>query len=387
MMSKRAFLSLLIMALMIVPVGTLSWWSTSVREGHQQGGGTGTGVRGWVGNNHTGSDPTEHKVVSTGLYTGEVMHRFWVDDSTTHPGTKEIYHSVSTDTGITWSAPTNLTPDDGFDSRYFDVYAVNEDIGVAWVEVGDGIGGTGDDRVYFMHSSDGGQTWGAPIVAVTPTDGRAISKVSLAFNEDGDLAIGFINYTGINLRTGWGWGLHWVSEYVYVNMGFDVDLYVGDFWHTTIFNGWFVVHVAFSWMLPISPFPIYSTYVNYTYYWRALYPPGFRRSTDGGSGEMKPVGPGEATDARISGANNSLVISYTDLSGTPDVYFISSSNTGTTWGSPAAVSDTADGVADHPAVGDGVEAAAATVFIDVAADVDIVPQFHVGADDIITLLL
>gem|GEM_PF-2937477 len=71
-------------------------------------------------------------------------------------GTPEVYFSRSTDAGMSWSAQTMVSSDDGTYSQYPTVCVNGSEVYAAWVESGD---------ILCSYSSDGGQTFGTPFNA------------------------------------------------------------------------------------------------------------------------------------------------------------------------------------------------------------------------------
>jgi|GEM_PF-6323675 len=83
----------------------------------------------------------------------------WQDNRT---GNFEIYFKKSTNAGRNWSSDSQLTSTTS--QSYWPTIAVKDNyIYVAYIEKGDELGRGYDDEIYFIRSTDEGNTWSSPI--------------------------------------------------------------------------------------------------------------------------------------------------------------------------------------------------------------------------------
>ncbi len=122
--------------------------------------------------------------------SGDVVHAVWTDFRDGN-GNREIYYKRSTDGGLTWAADQRLTYE--YIISYEPSLAVfGSDVHVVWTS-----SFSGDYKIYYKHSTDGGITWGDdvqltnniksynPSIAITGTN------VHVTWNDerDGNLEI------------------------------------------------------------------------------------------------------------------------------------------------------------------------------------------------------
>ena len=92
---------------------------------------------------------------------GDTVHVVWADRLSANKGA--IYYTRSADTGLTWSSPIPIT--DVNRNAWNPAIAVNgANIHVVWREI-DTV--TGHRSSWYIHSLDGGNTWGTILVLVT----------------------------------------------------------------------------------------------------------------------------------------------------------------------------------------------------------------------------
>jgi len=82
---------------------------------------------------------------------GGLLHVVWYDGRT---GQCEIYHKRSDDNGVTWTTDQRITNTPG-NSDYPSVAVRGADIHVVWME-----NDNGEWEVYYVRSTDAGETWG-----------------------------------------------------------------------------------------------------------------------------------------------------------------------------------------------------------------------------------
>lgn len=85
---------------------------------------------------------------------GDYVHVVWWDK---RDGNYEIYYKRSTDGGTTWEADIRLT-NNVAPSYIPSIAVVDSNVHVVWYDVR-----SGDDEIYYKHSSNGGTTWGSDI--------------------------------------------------------------------------------------------------------------------------------------------------------------------------------------------------------------------------------
>jgi hypothetical protein len=109
----------------------------------------------------TWSAPVNVSNNTAGSYTpkiaveaGGTIHVVWQDWT---PGNSEIFYSKSTDGGITWSAPVNVSNNAG--NQMSQTIAV--DAGIIYLAWWD----SGNREIFYSNSSDGGFTWSTPVNA------------------------------------------------------------------------------------------------------------------------------------------------------------------------------------------------------------------------------
>lgn len=96
-------------------------------------------------------------------------NKFYVVWQDKRDGNFEIYFKKSTDAGTTWSTDTRLTYTST--QTYWPSIAVSgQYIYVAYVEKGDYL--VTDDNIYFIRSTDEGNTWSSPILLSLPSSTR-----------------------------------------------------------------------------------------------------------------------------------------------------------------------------------------------------------------------
>jgi len=102
-----------------------------------------------------------HVTVSTGpqgipsvAVVGEYVHVAWVDF--TLMGNSEIYYGRSTDGGLIWGTPSQISYAGGFSSSP-SIAAQESDVHIAWQDT---RFGWYNNEIFYRHSSDDGVTWG-----------------------------------------------------------------------------------------------------------------------------------------------------------------------------------------------------------------------------------
>ncbi len=83
--------------------------------------------------------------------SGSDVHIVWMDD---RDGNFEIYYKHSTDGGVNWSGDTRLTNDTSA-SRFSSVAVSGSVVHVIWQDARDG-----NEEIYYKRSPDGGSSWG-----------------------------------------------------------------------------------------------------------------------------------------------------------------------------------------------------------------------------------
>lgn len=78
-------------------------------------------------------------------------------------GIREVYFMKSMDNGNNWGTPIRLSNADGYSSDQASIAVDGENLYVAWKDEKDIYPYAGADEIYYINSSDGGNTWASPL--------------------------------------------------------------------------------------------------------------------------------------------------------------------------------------------------------------------------------
>ena len=237
--------------------------------------------------------------------SGDSVHVVWYD-SRHGPGTWEIYYKRSTNGGTAWGADTRLTYDDSTSS--FPTVAVSgPNVHVAWQEMRDQ-----NPEIYFKRSTDAGSTWGA--------DTRLTRDTSYSYYPS--LAV-----FGSDVHAVWEDGRDGNSE-IYTKRSTDA----GSTWGPDVR----LTNDPASSSIPSVAVTGSNVHVVWSDYRDGDLEIYTKRSTDGGA-SWDP-------DVRLTNASNASMFSSVAVSGSnvhvvwtdqrdidPEVYYIRSTDNGTTW--------------------------------------------------------
>lgn len=94
------------------------------------------------------------------------IHVMWHEGSTNSTNTAEAFYSRSTDGGISWQPVIPLSTNDGHHSAFPHAQFDNggDTLAIAWR---DSVGGSNKWDVYLVYTTNGGESWSAPVPTVT----------------------------------------------------------------------------------------------------------------------------------------------------------------------------------------------------------------------------
>lgn len=148
----------------------------------------------------------EHPVIVIGK--NDVLHVLWEGSDSASASVQQIKHSMSTDSGNTWTSWENITPTDSSgQSRPDAVTDRNGNVYAAWYG---GVSGQTGTRIKYARWDAGSKTWGSEQI-VAGIDGFNQKHVSLAIDKSNTLRLvwdgsdtsnsnSLVKYSSLNLN-------------------------------------------------------------------------------------------------------------------------------------------------------------------------------------------
>lgn len=257
------------------------------------------------------------------VVSGNDVHVFWFYEETSD--NYEIYYKRSEDGGNTWGSDTRLSY---FPSYSYELSAAisGSVLHVVWMD-----GRFGNDEIFYMHSLDGGLTWG-PDISLTnnsaysgyPCVSAYDSVVHVVYedNRDGNVEI----YYRKSIDGGVGWG----AETRLTNAS-------GDSWAPC---------------LAVSDSSVHVTWYDDRDGQDQIY---YKSSMDGGItwvADKKLTNSSGASYPSIAVNNNDVhIVWFDNRMGNDEIYYKNSANGGFTWGLNDTRLTNSDGNSQFPSIG------------------------------------
>jgi len=256
---------------------------------------------------------------------GSNVYVVWREDIDVSPWSYEVWFVASHDFGVTWGNTIRLSDLNGTDSADPDI-CINGD--KLYVVFADGRGGGTCADLFFVSSSDRGNTW-SPNRLLTPMDGWSRLAPSISSNGS-QLHIVWMDSRDYGISS----SLH---EIYYKSSPDGGATWTSDKRLTAIDNIW-----SFNPRIVVDASKLHITWEDGRYgNWEIMY----KNSTDGGltwSNDVLISGDDlyQSTWPCISVRNQSVWIAWSDprdnygFAGATEIYISNSINGGTTWNSP-----------------------------------------------------